>query len=67
MKKNRANYSIHALKLRELKSYSIASRDFASDIRHGYVSMRSAWPHVGVVYGPLTLTGGWIKTDSVHC
>jgi hypothetical protein len=28
MMKNRANYNIHALKLRDLKGYSIKSRDF---------------------------------------
>jgi len=67
MKKSRANYNIHALKLRELKGYSITSRDFACAFRNSFASMRSAWPNVSVDYGPLTLMEGWIKADPVHC
>jgi hypothetical protein len=66
IKKNRANYNIHALKLRELKGYAITSRDFASDFRNSFASMRSEWPNVSVDYGPLTLMEGWIKVDSFH-
>ncbi len=66
MMKNRANYNIHALKLRDLKGYSIKSRDFAFDFRNAFASMRSAWPNVSVDYGPQTLMEGWIKADSVH-
>ena len=62
-RQNRANYNIHALKLRELKGYSIASRDFADDFRNGFASMRNTWPNVRVDYGPLTLMQGWVEVD----
>jgi hypothetical protein len=63
---NEANYNIHALKLRELKGYSIASREFASAFRTGFAPMRSAWPNVSVDYGPLTLMEGWIAVTASH-
>jgi hypothetical protein len=59
--KIRANYNIHALKLRTLEGYSITSRNFASDFRDGFASMHEAWPNVSVDYGPLTLMQGWIE------
>jgi len=55
---NRAHYNIHALKLRQLKGYSITSRDFANEFRNNLV--RDSWPNVSVDYGPLTLMQGWI-------
>jgi hypothetical protein len=64
MRKNRANYNIHALKLRQLEGYSITSRDFANDFRNGLASMRNTWPNVSMDYGPLTLMQGWIEIDS---
>jgi hypothetical protein len=64
MRKNRANYNVHALKLRQLEGYSITSRDFASDFRNGFASMRAAWPNVRIDYGPLTLMEGWIQVDA---
>jgi hypothetical protein len=60
---SRANYNIHALKLRQLEGYSITSRDFADDFRKNFASMRSAWPNVSVDYGPLTLMQGWVEVD----
>ena len=57
---NRANYNIHALKLRHLKGYSITSRDFAEDFRNRFALFRKTWPNVSVDYGPLTLMQGWI-------
>ena len=54
---SRALYNIHALKLRELKSYRIASRDFAKEFRNNFV--KKSWPNVSVDYGPLTLMEGW--------
>jgi hypothetical protein len=63
-RKNRVNYNIHALKLRQLAGYSITSRDFASDFRKSFASMSDAWPNVSVDYGPLTLIQGWIEIDS---
>jgi hypothetical protein len=59
--KSHANYNIHALKLRRLKGYSIASRDFANDFRDAFASMRDAWPNVSVDFGPLTLMQGYIQ------
>lgn len=64
--KSKANYNIHALKLRQLKGYSITSRDFANDFRQGFAPMRDAWPNVSVDYGPLTLMQGWIEVDLHH-
>jgi hypothetical protein len=61
--KNRANYNIHALKMRQLSGYSITSRDFADEFRKLFTSLRAAWPNVRVDYGPLTLMQGWIEVD----
>jgi len=63
VRKNRANYNIHALKLRQLEGYSITSRDFANEFRKGFASTRNTWPNVSVNYGPLTLMQGWIEVD----
>ena len=59
--RNRANYNIHALKLRQLKGYAITSRDFADAFRAGFASVSGKWPNVSVEYGPLTLMQGWIE------
>jgi len=58
--KSRSNYNIHALKLRHLKGYSIASRDFAEEFRERFASLQYAWPNLSLKYGPLTLMQGWI-------
>ena len=63
-RKNRANYNIHALKLRQLEGYSITSRNFADEFRKGFASTRNTWPNVSVNHGPLTLMQGWIEVDS---
>jgi hypothetical protein len=65
-RQNRAKYNIHALQLRKLTGYSIASRDFASDFRSRFESLRSAWPNVRVDYGPQTLMEGWIEVVPNH-
>jgi len=57
----RAQYNIHALKLRRLAGYSITSRDFAQEFRRSFARMRDGWPNVSVDYGPLTLMQGWIE------
>ena len=62
-RQSRANYNIHALKLRRLEGYSIASRDFANEFRNSFASMSADWPNVSVDYGPLTLMQGWIKVE----
>lgn len=64
--RNRAYYNIHALKLRDLKDYSIASREFARDFRREFASMHNEWPNVSVEYGPLTLMEGWIGITPNH-
>jgi hypothetical protein len=61
--KRRTNYNIHALKLRQLRGYTIASRDFADEFRNHFASMRGGWPNVSVDHGPLTLMQGWIEFD----
>ena len=61
--KNRANYNIHALKLRHLKGYSIASRDFAQEFRSRFTRLQDQWPNVALDYGPLTLMEGWIAVN----
>jgi ankyrin repeat protein len=58
---NRLNYNIHALKLRQLKGYSISSRDFADEFRHLFGPFRKSWPNVDLYHGPLTLMQGWIE------
>jgi hypothetical protein len=65
--RNRAQYNIHALKLRQLRGYAISSRDFASEFRASFASMQSAWPNVSVAYGPQTLMQGWIDIDERSC
>lgn len=56
-RKSRASYNIHALKLLEMKSYRITSKDFALEFRKKFV--KTPWPNVSVDYGPLTLMEGW--------
>src|ERR1700692_3681896 len=62
-RKSRAKYNIHALNLRQLKEYSIASREFANEFRDGFAGKRDAWPNVSVDYGPLTLMQGWTAIE----
>ena len=57
--KCRLSYNIHALKMRELKNYTIQSRDFAQAFRTRFEPYQSQWPNVNVQYGPLTLMEGW--------
>ncbi|HEY1461837.1 MAG TPA: hypothetical protein VGF44_00300 [Terriglobales bacterium] len=60
---SKANYNIHALKLRELKGYSITSRNFADEFRKNFTPMKKAWPNLSMDYGPLTLVEGWFEVD----
>jgi len=55
------HYNIHALKLRQLKSYVITSRNFAEQFRKGFETIHKSWPNVGVDHGPLNLMQGWIE------
>jgi hypothetical protein len=63
LRRGRANYNIHALKLRQLKGYSIASRDFAGEFRNGFASTQDLWPNVGTDYAPSTLMEGWFAIE----
>ena len=61
--RGRANYNIHALKMRQLQGYSITSREFAEAFRDGFKATRGDWPNVSVDYGPQTLMQGWTEFD----
>lgn len=64
---NRANYNIHALKLRQLKNYSITSRDFAEEFRRRFAPHQELWPNVSTAFGPTTLMQGWVEIESSQC
>ena len=59
LKSGRIYYNIHALKLRHLKGYSIASREFAETFRTAFKTYQDHWNNVSVQFGPLTLMEGW--------
>ena len=59
IKRNKVFYNIHALKLRELKGYSITSRAFAESFREDFMKFERNWENVSVEFGPLTLMEGW--------
>ncbi|GAB2976876.1 hypothetical protein GCM10027049_09780 [Mucilaginibacter puniceus] len=63
LQKNRLYYNIHALKLRELKSFRIQSRGFAEEFRKQFKDHANKWPNVSTNYGPLTLMEGWVSLD----
>lgn len=63
IKEQKICYNIHALKLRQLKGYTIQSRKFADIFRHGFKEVAHKWQNVRVDFGPLTLMEGWIKAD----
>lgn len=54
-------YNIHALKLRQLKDYSIQSKKFAERFRESFKIFEHNWKNVSVNFGPLTLMQGWLK------
>ena len=59
-------YNIHALKLRQLKGYSIQSRKFAAIFRDSFKAFEHKWKNVRVDFGPLTLMEGWLKIDMLN-
>jgi hypothetical protein len=63
IKESKLLYNIHALKLRKLKGYSIASREFAEAFRKKFKPFADHWPNVSVKFGPLTLMEGWKKLE----
>ncbi|MEO6315656.1 MAG: hypothetical protein ABIU63_16615 [Chitinophagaceae bacterium] len=64
MEESKLMYNIHALKLRQLKGYSITSRQFADDFRKAFKPFEKRWPNVSTSFGPLTLMEGWVKLDA---
>ena len=54
-------YNIHALKLRQLRGYSIESRKFADRFRASFKKFQYSWENVSVKFRPLTLMEGWKK------
>jgi hypothetical protein len=63
LKKQRAYYNIHALRLRNLGAYSLRGREFAEAFRARFASQKASWPSVSTEYGPQTLMQGWIPLD----
>lgn len=63
LSKQKIFYNIHALKLRQLKGYSIESRKFADAFRVDFKKFEHKWKNVSVKFGPLTLMQGWIESD----
>ncbi|WP_131707621.1 hypothetical protein [Chryseobacterium angstadtii] len=59
-------YNIHALKLRNIKGYTIQARSFADDFRKRFEEDCQNWENVSVKYGPLTLMEGWIELNPDH-
>lgn len=53
-------YNIHALKLRTLPGYRIASRGFAEAFRTQAAPLLAGWPNVSTDFGPLTLCEGFM-------
>jgi hypothetical protein len=64
VKDKRLFYNIHALKLRELKGYSITSRNFAADFRIRFKDFEDHWENINLKLGPLTLMEGWKNLDN---
>ena len=49
------------MKLRQLKGYSISSREFANSFRNDFQKYEQDWENISVKFGPLTLMEGWIE------
>lgn len=56
-------YNIHALKLRQLKGYTVESRKFADLFRQQLAPDLNKWPNISCEFGPATLMQGWIALD----
>jgi hypothetical protein len=59
-------YNIHALKLRQLKGYTLQSRQFADTFRSAFKPYQHKWENVSVKFGPATLFEGWLSIDANH-
>ncbi|KPH13586.1 hypothetical protein AMQ68_08480 [Chryseobacterium sp. ERMR1:04] len=68
IEEGRLYYNIHALKLRELKGYTIQSRRFAEDFRSRFTEYQKDWDNLSLKFGPLTLMQGWreLKTENLQ-
>lgn len=66
IREGRLYYNIHALKLRNLKTYKIPARDFAEEFRRHFESNWANWENVNLKYGPLTLMEGWVELKPDH-
>jgi len=58
---NKISYNIHAFKLRNLKGYSIVSKEFADSFRKQFKTVQDNWENVSIDFGPLTLMEGWTE------
>ena len=61
IRENKVFYNIHALKLRQMKGYSITSREFANSFRRDFKKHEQDWENISVKFGPLTLMEGWTE------
>jgi len=57
--KGRADYNIHAMSVRKLKSYRLTGNEFSDRFREAFHKVRVAWPNVSTDYGCCTLMQGW--------
>src|SRR5262245_19349229 len=55
----RAEYNIHAMSLRKLKSHRLAGNEFSDHFREAFGKVRTAWPNVSTDFGCSTLMQGW--------
>jgi hypothetical protein len=62
-RQHRADYNIHALALRKLKSYKITGIDFCRQFRKAFAPLRAHWPNVSTDMGPTTLMQGWFDIN----
>lgn len=61
--RNRAEYNIHASKLRQLQAYRLTSIAFARAFRKSFAEQEGDWANVSTEYGPQTLMQGWFEID----
>jgi len=57
--KGRADYNIHAMSVRKLKSYRLTGNEFSDRFREAFHKVRAPWPNVSTNYGCCTLMQGW--------
>ena len=62
-REGRADYNIHAIRLRKLAGYRITGNDFCDQFRAEFGKLRTSWPNVSTDSGCLTLMDGWFEID----